>query len=260
MPGRSNAGPSARAASGASAAATSSQRPRRARMPRRLVLRRREPSCLAQRVDDARRRLVGRLVGGVDVDLGVLRRLVRRVDAGEVLQFAATRLAVQPLHVARLGDRERRVHVHLEELALAEQRTRHAALGAERRDERHQHDQAGVGHQLRHLGDATDVLDSIGVGEAEVAVQAVAHVVAVEQVGVSPERQQLLLDQVRDRRLAGAREAGEPQHRGPLALLGRTRGAVDVERLPVDVLRTPQREVHQSRADRRVGQPVDQDD
>ena len=67
----------------------------------------------------------------------------------------------------------------------AQQLARHAPLGAERRDERHQHDQAGVDHQLRHLGDAADVLDPVGVGEAEVLVEAVAHVVAVEQVGVA---------------------------------------------------------------------------
>ena len=86
-----------------------------------------------------------------------------------------------------------------------------------------QHDQAGIGHQLRDLGDAADVLDAVGVGEAEVVVEAVAHVVAVEQVGVPAERVQLLFDQVGDRRLAGARQAREPQHRGLLALESRAR-------------------------------------
>ena len=76
---------------------------------------------------------------------------------------------------------------------------------------------------LRDFGDAADVLDAVGVGEAEIAVEAVAHVVAVEQVGVAAERVQLLLDQVRDRRLAGAGQAGEPQHGGLLALEARAR-------------------------------------
>ena len=35
---------------------------------------------------------------------------------------------------------------------------------------------------------------------------------------------------------------------------------VDLDRLPVDVLRAAQREVQQPRADRVVGQPVDQDE
>ena len=90
---------------------------------------------------------------------------------------------------------------------------------------------------LRHLGDAADVLDAVGVGEAEVLVEAVADVVAVEQVGVAAERVQPLLDQVGDGRLAGAGQAGEPEHARLLALERRARGLVDVERLPVDVLR-----------------------
>ena len=32
-----------------------------------------------------------------------------------------------------------------------------------------EHDQPGVDHQPRDLGDAADVLDAVGVGEAEVA-------------------------------------------------------------------------------------------
>ena len=61
-------------------------------------------------------------------------------------QVAGTRLGVQPLDVARLGHGQRRVDEHLDEFALAEQRPRHAALGAERRDEADQHDQAGLRH------------------------------------------------------------------------------------------------------------------
>ena len=93
----------------------------------------------------------------------------------------------------------------------AEQFARHPPLRAERRDEAHQHDQAGIDHQPGDLGDAADVLDAVLVGEAQVLVEAVADVVAVEQEGVVAERVQPLLDQVGDRRLARARQAGEPQ-------------------------------------------------
>jgi molybdate transport system permease protein len=51
---------------------------------------------------------------------------------------------------------------------------------------------------------------------------------------------QLACDEVGDAALAGARQAGEPQHGG---LLAQQRGAcrlVDVQRLPVDVVRTAQ--------------------
>jgi hypothetical protein len=61
---------------------------------------------------------------------------------------------------------------------------RHLALGAEGRDEGDEHDQAGIGHQLGDFGDAADVFHAIGIGEAEIAVEAVADIVAVEDEGV----------------------------------------------------------------------------
>ena len=56
---------------------------------------------------------------------------------------------------------------------------------------------AGIDEQLGDLADAADVLDAVGIGEAEVAVEAVAHVVAVEQMVWWPPRVQLALDDVR---------------------------------------------------------------
>ena len=47
-----------------------------------------------------------------------------------------------------------------------------------------QHDQAGIDEQLGGLADAADVLHPVGIGEAEIAVEAVADIVAVEQIGV----------------------------------------------------------------------------
>jgi hypothetical protein len=136
----------------------------------------------------------------------------------------------------------------------------HLALRPERRDERHEHDEPGIGHQTGDLGDAPDVLHAVRLGEPEILVQAVADVVAVEDVGVSSECVQPLLGQVGDRGLAGAGEPCEPEHARLLALQLGPGLPRDVERLPVDVLRAPQREVHQARADGVVGEPVDQDE
>ena len=87
---------------------------------------------------------------------------------------------------------------------------RHLSVGAERRDESADHDQPGFAHQPGGLGDATDVLDPIGIGKAEIAVEPVADIVSVEEHRVAAEGQQFLLDPVGDRRLAGTRQAGEP--------------------------------------------------
>ena len=79
----------------------------------------------------------------------------------------------------------------------------------------------GIDEQLGDLADAADVLDAIRVGESQVAVQAVAHVVAIEHVGVHALRVQLALDDVGDGALAGAGQSGEPQDRRPVAVHAR---------------------------------------
>ena len=215
---------------------------------------------LAQVRNDQFGGVLRRIGDRVDPDLGVFRRLVGRIDAGEVLEVAAPRLLVEALGVPLLGHAERRVHEHLAELVLLHQLARQPPFRAERRDERHQHDQAGIHHQPRDLGDAADVLDAVGFGEAQVLVETVPHVVAIEQIRVPAQRVQLLLDDVGDRRLAGARQSGEPHDARLVPVERRVGLLVDLDRLPVDVLRAAQREVQQARADRVVGQAVDQDE
>src|SRR3546814_16003368 len=87
-----------------------------------------------------------------------------------------------------------------------------------------------------------------------------ADVVAIEQIGVVAQRVQALLDQVGDGRLAGARQASEPQAARQLALAARTRRLVDVQRLPVQVGRAPQCEIDGAAGDGGVGLAVDQDE
>src|SRR5262245_24189106 len=58
-----------------------------------------EPSVPAQVLDDRRRRFLGLRLRRVDVDLGIFGRLVRRIDAGEVLELTAPRLLVESLDV-----------------------------------------------------------------------------------------------------------------------------------------------------------------
>ena len=53
---------------------------------------------------------------------------------------------------------------------------------------------AGVGEELGHLADAADVLGAVLGGEAEVLVEAVADVVAVEHVGQVPALDQGVLE------------------------------------------------------------------
>ena len=82
-------------------------------------------------------------------------------------------------HVAGLGDRQGGVDEDLDEVTLGHEATRQRPFGPEGRDEGHEDNQARIRHELGHLGDAPDILHTILVGEAEVAVEAVPHIVAI---------------------------------------------------------------------------------
>ena len=135
----------------------------------------------------------------------------------------------------------------------------HLALGAIGRDERAEHDEPAFGHQLRHFAGAANVLHPVGLGEAEIAAEPVADVVAVEQHRVVAGHVQPLLDDIGDRRLAGARQPGEPENGRFLMLERGALGLADQERLPMDIGAAAQPERDHAGADGVVGEAVDDD-
>jgi len=106
--------------------------------------------------------------------------------------------------------------VHLDEVAGLLARAHAVAVGAVGRDEAGQRDQAGLHHELGDLADAPHVLLAVLRAEAQVAVEPVAHVVAVQQRGQDAARGQRVLQRARHGRLARAAQAGEPQHAAAL--------------------------------------------
>src|ERR1700742_584331 len=68
-----------------------------------------------EQVDHPLRLLFDRVVGG-EPQVGVHRRLIRAVDAGELGDLARARLCVQPLRVTLLAFLDRRVTEHLDEV------------------------------------------------------------------------------------------------------------------------------------------------
>ena len=136
----------------------------------------------------------------------------------------------------------------------------HFAFSPERRDEGRDNDQAGISHELGHLTHAADILDPVSFGKAQILVESVADIVSVEQESVPVHPVQLLFDKVGDGRFARARKPGEPQHSGLLVLEARMHGAINIDSLPMHVLRAAQREVEHARSDGAVGQLVDQDE
>mmetsp|Transcript_28112 Transcript_28112/g.89888 ORF Transcript_28112/g.89888 Transcript_28112/m.89888 type:complete len:1079 (+) Transcript_28112:175-3411(+) len=150
----------------------------------------------------------------LQVKLGVERRLVRRVHAGEALDLALVHLGVEALRVALLHHVQRHVHEHLHELEahVLVAAAHGVAVGAEWRHEAHERDHAGVVEQRRQLAHAAHAFGAVRVAEAEVAVQARADVVAVEAVdALAVLEHELLLERSRDGALARAAQARHPK-------------------------------------------------
>ncbi len=144
------------------------------------------------------------------MDLRLLGWLVRVAHAGQCVDLAALRPGVQPLHVARPADLERRVDEYLDE-SRADHRSHFGARGPVWADEG-AHDGSAVANYLgRHEAYSANVLVAVLATETQAAREMRAHHVAVEH-GHGPSR---CLEQLRDavggRRLAGPGEAGEPQ-------------------------------------------------
>ena len=69
---------------------------------------------------------------------------------------------------------------------------------------------AAIRHQLCYFADPPDILYSIGFGKAQVAVESVAQVIAVQQHCVMTGGVQTLLHNIGDGRFARARQPREP--------------------------------------------------
>lgn len=125
-----------------------------------LLLGGRDQSLRLQPRDDIDDALLDGLLCRVDGDLGVLGGLVRRADAGELLDLARARLLVQALGIALLGHLDGDLDVDLDEgdgligrpgRLGGVQGAGEIAVRLERRDEGRQGDGRRVGEELGHL-------------------------------------------------------------------------------------------------------------
>src|SRR5581483_2000801 len=90
--------------------------------------------------------------------------------------------------------------------------------------------------------------------------EAAPEVRAVEEDGVAAVGEEPRLERVRDRRLARARQPGQPDDERTLRLQPSARLPVDLELLQPDVLAAHERAPEQPGADGVVRDPVDEDE
>jgi integrase len=149
---------------------------------------------------------------GADDDFRIFGGFVGGVDAGELLDAAGAGFLVEVFRVARLANMEGGADEDLDEIAAAFDGDLAGATPVEPvgGDEGGDDDDAAVGHEFRDFGDAADVFDAVLGGEAEVRVEAVPDVVAVEDVSVDGAVEEFAFELAGEGGFAGARESGEP--------------------------------------------------
>ncbi len=157
--------------------------------------------------------LLWRTLGGVDHQFGLLGRLVGIVDAGKALDLSGAGFFVEPLGIALFTNRQGRVAENLEEVARPHRLPSDVAIFQIGADERGEGNDSGIHKQLAHLADAADVFLAIFGTEAQILVQAVANVVAVQHISQVATLNQGVLQGVCNGALARPAQPGKPDER-----------------------------------------------
>jgi hypothetical protein len=110
-------------------------------------------------------------------------RLIGGTDAGKFLDFPLARLGVHPFRVAFLTNRERRFAVNFQKVTMRNQGAYLFTLGTQGGDECGKDDGAGFKKEFGDFADAAQIFGAVIETEAEVATEAVANIVAIEDEG-----------------------------------------------------------------------------
>lgn len=126
---------------------------------------------------------------GVQDNLWVGWFFVGRVNSGELGDFAIASALVEAFDIARLAGCKWRIDIDFKELDAAFKCdfTCAPTIGLIGGDECSDDDESGVCHEFCDFGDAPDVFGAVFMRKAEICVQAMAYVVAVEHVDLIAE-------------------------------------------------------------------------
>lgn len=163
--------------------------------------------------------------------------------------MAGSGFFVEPLHIPLFADLQRRADIDLDKAFFPNKFAGHLPLPLERGDKCRHDNKTGIHHQFGYFGNAADILHAVGVGEAEVFVEALANVVAVQDISAIAACMQLHFQSVSQRRFTRAGEAGKPDHLALVAVVFFAILAGQAECLAVHVLGAAQAVVEHADGD-----------
>jgi hypothetical protein len=128
-------------------------------------------------------------------------------------------LLVETLGIPTLALGEIALHVDLEKSAFRHEAPGKGAVNCIGGDESREHDVSQVVQERGNFRNASDVLRTVVVGEAEIAVETVTEVVTVQACNADVALEELPFNRGGERGLAGSRESGEPDDERRVAIL-----------------------------------------
>ena len=142
-----------------------------------------------QVVDNNRDLFLKRHFVRLEMDFRILRRFVRIVDAGEILDLTRTRLFVQALRVTFFGYSQRAINKNLYEIqaCLRVQAANLIAVGLVRADKARQGNCALVSKQFRDFANTPNIFRAVRFRKTEVLVYAETDIVPVQSIRKLPE-------------------------------------------------------------------------
>src|SRR5712671_3768879 len=109
-----------------------------------------------QIINDMRHAFGHGLFVRMDFKLRLLRRLVRRADAGKVFNLTGPRFLVEPLRVTLFADLHRSIDVDFHKITFVHQRASQSPIVPVWTDKRSQHQHPRIHHQPGDFADAPD--------------------------------------------------------------------------------------------------------
>lgn len=157
-----------------------------------------------QVVDDLSHSLLDTQVCVLQVYLWLLGCLIRRTNSGKFLDFSSSCLLIQALGISLLGNLNRNIDINLDErntlliigmrTTLIMQLSGQLPVSLVRTNKTSQAYGRRIGKQLGDLRNTPYILGAIIRREAEILVEAKADVVAIEEVGLVAQFEEVLLE------------------------------------------------------------------
>ncbi|KPL66423.1 hypothetical protein AO065_18450 [Pseudomonas viridiflava] len=160
---------------------------------------------------------------------------VSRIYAGEILDQALTRFAIQTFRVAAFTFGQGRINEYFDKVVLADNFSGQFTVTKKRRDKCTNRDYPGIYKQFGDFCDTSDIFFTILVGETKVTAKTQTNIVSIEQIRVTACISQRQLKGIGHCGFSCPTEAREPDYGWPLLLQSTSTRLINTESMSNEI-------------------------